>query len=179
VPVKLPTYEYLNKCFSYDPTTGVLTRKTRPREHFKSVASWKITNAQFAGKTVTTLDGKGYICVSLDQRTYRAHRVIWAMTIGEWPEKELDHINGVTDDNSLGNLREASRSQNLRNTKKPRKNTSGAKGVTWDKSRTRWIARINANGKAHHLGRFKTFEEAERVARFARPNLHKGFANHG
>lgn len=174
-----PTYEYLNECFSYDPTTGVLTRKNRPRHHFTSVASWKITNTQFAGRSVTTLDGKGYICVSLDQRTYRAHRVIWCMTMGWWPEKELDHINGVTDDNSLLNLREASRSQNLRNTKKPRKNTSGAKGVAWDKKRMRWIARVNVSKRTYNLGRFKTFEEAEQTVRQARVRLHRSFTNHG
>ena len=76
---------------------------------------------------------------------------------------DVDHINRVSTCNSKNNLRLATRSDNQRNKKIQRNNTSGYKGVCWDKARNKWKSGIHVNGKIINLGRFDTKEEAARV----------------
>ncbi len=71
-----------------------------------------------------------------------------------------DHINGNTLDNRRANLRLATYSQNLRNQKRARHNTSGYKGVGWHKASGKWRAYIQFNGKHISLGYFDTPESA-------------------
>ena len=77
---------------------------------------------------------------------------------GKWPEHQIDHINGIKDDNRFCNLREATNSQNNANKKKTIKNVSGYKGVYKDGNR--WRSQIEINGKKIHIGRYETPEEA-------------------
>jgi hypothetical protein len=100
------------------------------------------------------------------------------MHYGEWPSGEIDHINGVRTDNRVENLRVATRSENMQNTKKPVTNKSGKKGVSWDKTTGKWRAEIRANGKKYNLGRFKTIEEAFKAHESAADKLHRCFARH-
>ena len=98
-------------------------------------------------------------------RDSRAHRVIVALTKGEWPDHEVDHENQSKSDNRPANLREATQPQNAQNASLRSDNTSGVKGVNWDKQRRKWRMRIWADGyeiRSHH----DTFEEA-RDARWA------------
>lgn len=44
--------------------------------------------------------------------------------------------------------------------KKPKTNTSGIKGVSWDKSRNKWVAQIQFKGKNYYLGRYANKEDA-------------------
>lgn len=77
---------------------------------------------------------------------------------------EIDHINGDSLDNRKENLRVASSSQNANNkVKLSPKNTSGYRGVTWDKHSQKWMAQIYKNNKRTNLGRFDTKEEAAKV----------------
>lgn len=66
----------------------------------------------------------------------------------------IDHINGNTLDNRIENLRLANKSQNTINSKISKHNTSGFKGVSWDKSTQKWVVRIKANNIQYNLGRF-------------------------
>lgn len=75
----------------------------------------------------------------------------------------IDHIDGNPSNNCLKNLRWCTQQQNVFNTKIPTTNTSGYKGVIWDKSRNKWCASIEFNGKRINLGRFETIEEARDV----------------
>lgn len=77
------------------------------------------------------------------------------------PEKgfDVDHVNGDRLDNRRANLRTATRSQNVFNQTRNRRNTSGRTGVV-SGYRGLFYARIKANGKQIHLGSFKTIEEA-------------------
>jgi hypothetical protein len=70
-----------------------------------------------------------------------------------------DHINGDTLDNSRPNLRSASRSQNLMNTRKRRNASSRFKGVRWHSQAKRWQARITIGGRTVDLGLFLSEEE--------------------
>lgn len=87
------------------------------------------------------------------------HRVV----AGTPDDLITDHINGDKLDNRRANLRACTYTQNLGNASLRSNNTTGYKGVTWDKSRGRWRARVNVDGREYHLGRFETRDEAVRA----------------
>lgn len=74
--------------------------------------------------------------------------------------KEVDHINGNGLDNRKINIRLCTSAQNSWNTKKHKDNTSGHKGVSWDKFRSKWIAQMNFLGEHIFLGRFENKADA-------------------
>lgn len=71
-----------------------------------------------------------------------------------------DHVNGNTLDNRRENLRIATKQQNKINSKTRNDNTSGYKGISWDKKHQKWRARIMIAGKSIHIGYFETREQA-------------------
>jgi hypothetical protein len=66
------------------------------------------------------------------------HRLVWFLEKGEWPELEIDHINGKPHDNRLSNLRPVSQSVNQKNQKQRDGTISGKQGVMWNKSGNCW-----------------------------------------
>jgi hypothetical protein len=102
--------------------------------------------------------------------TGRLHRILLAP---EEPGIEVDHINGNTLDNRRSNLRLATRPENQRNRGEIRSNTSGHRGVYWDKRLQRWRVRLKVNGKNIHVGLFDDFAEAC-AARVAAEKLYHG-----
>ena len=75
-------------------------------------------------------------------------------------EKMVDHKNGDKLDNRRENLRIVDNQGNQANSKIPKNNTSGYKGVTWDKYRSKWIAQIMVNHRHRYLGRFDNITDA-------------------
>lgn len=99
-------------------------------------------------------NGKGYAARSRDK--VRMHRII-----NKTPSGMLtDHINRNKLDNRKCNLRTCTSVQNKMNTGLRKDNTSGYKGVVFEKRRNRWVAQIGINGKNKQLGRYKTAKEA-------------------
>lgn len=88
----------------------------------------------------------------------------------------VDHLNMDVLDNRKVNLRLATRSTNAMNRNKQSNNTSGFKGVSWDKSRNKWESYINYNRKKIHLGRFDNKKEAANSYNNAAKLYHKEFA---
>lgn len=164
--IPLPDSSLLNSLFNYDKETGVVTaRVRRPR-----VA---------VGEIIGNLH-RGYLRVSIGYQLYQLHRIIWCMVTGNDPgDMEVDHESGVRSDNRWSNLRLASTSGNQQNKSLQKNNTSGTKGVSWDKRYSLWRAAIRVNGKANHLGYFRDKKEAINAVIKARPDLHKEFTNHG
>ncbi|WP_159585941.1 HNH endonuclease [Chelativorans xinjiangense] len=168
-----PTQARAREYFNYDPETGVLTFKERPREEFSPPRY--SDHLKRIGKPAGCPNQDGYIKVLIDGTYHSAHRVIWLMIHGEWaeyPQYEIDHINGNRDDNRLSNLRKVTKSGNQRNSSRRINNTSGVHGVNWKPQYNskpgdgRWVARI-WNGPRHvYLGSFKTLHEAQ-IARKA------------
>lgn len=72
----------------------------------------------------------------------------------------VDHKDGNGLNNQRDNLRETNKSGNEGNTNKRATNTSGYKGVFWDKTRGKWLAQIHTAAGNIHLGRHATREEA-------------------
>jgi len=173
------TQEYVRSLFHYDPETGVLTWKERPREHFSNSHTWAAMNTRCAGKKVGSRLSKtsSYLSFCLKGKGFLVHRVIWVWVHGENPE-EIDHINGDKADNRLVNLRNVSRGINMMNKAQSKKNTSGVTGVVWHKAARKWTAQIRIDGKNHYLGVFNTVSEASEARMEASQKF--GFhANHG
>lgn len=141
------TYERVRELFDYDPETGKLANKT-------SRGRAKI------GSESGSFDSLGYRQILIDYKQFMVHRVIWLWWYGYIPENFIDHINGEKADNRIENLREASHSCNLRNAPQYKSNTSGVKGVSFDKSNRKWMVSISLNGRGLVVGRFTTFIEA-------------------
>lgn len=154
------TLEEAHRRLAYDPATGVFT--------------WRIDCAPRAraGRVAGVRHVSGYIEISALKRTYKAHRLAWFMTHGEWPDGEVDHINGVPGDNRLENLRITNRATNMQNQRRAHagKNSTGLLGVS--RRPDGFWARIQVNKKSHDLGRFPTAEEAHEAYVQAKRRLH-------
>ena len=147
------TYEVAKALFDYNPSTGSLTWKFSSGKNVKK------------GKEVGTNDttpksNTKYRKTSIFGDRYKVHRIIWLMQTGDWPKGEVDHIDGDGLNNKWSNLRDVTHSQNLMNAAVRSDSTSGYKGVSYDRSRDRWYAYINLDGKRKMLGRYKTKQEA-------------------
>lgn len=119
---------------------------------------------------------QGYRRITLNGKKYLAHRIIFLMIHGRLP-KYVDHKDHNSLNNNIDNLRECTFSQNVCNKPKPTNNTSGEKGVYFDKSRNKWRVQMEHLGKQLYFGRYDSFDEACMVAIKKRKELHGNFAN--
>lgn len=170
----LPDIAYLQECVIYEPDTGVLRWRERPRRHFHEDQTHQAWNTKFAGKAAGCLAKDGYLRISIGNLPYPAHRIIWLMLTGEQPE-QIDHRNLNRSNNRLENLRAAPSGENHHNVRKLSTNTSGFKGVCWHSNTQKWLARIYHAGKAHHLGLYSTPEAAHAAYCEASARLHREF----
>lgn len=170
--------EYLKECVSYDPEVGEFEWCDRPLSHFSSYRGHNGWKSKCLGKKAGHPNGLGYITVCIDQHRYKAHRLAWFYYYGKWPDHEIDHINGVRNDNRIENLRDVPRSINGRNCKISHRNKSGVIGVTFNRAVKKWHAQIYQGGKNRHLGLYNRKIDAVRVRKEAESKL--GYhPNHG
>lgn len=120
-------------------------------------------------------DKDGYRYLAWEGRYYLEHRVIWALLHGRWPA-EVDHVNMNRADNRPANLREASSAENKHNRAKQSNNTSGFKGVSFNKRSGKFCARLSVNKKCRSLGYFETAEQAHEAYQAAAKEMHGAFA---
>jgi hypothetical protein len=138
---------------------------------------WKaIKPGVIIGKEAGTYDKKGYRCVVINRKSHKVHRLVFLYHYGYLPEI-IDHINGVTDDNRIENLREATLSQNKFNRGKTKANTSGFKGVFKTQYPGKWRSQIKVNGKLIYLGQFNSKEDAYKKYLDAAQKYHGEFAH--
>lgn len=115
------------------------------------------------------LNNRGYAVRSEGTRLVLLHRAILGLTRGDGLEG--DHINRDRLDNRRSNLRILTKQTNPQNQSSYRGSSSAFRGVSWDKSKQRWVAYIYMNGKRTTLGRFREETEAAATARDARRRL--------
>lgn len=137
------------------------------------------TNRVKRGGRAGSLSPDGYRYVRINNKLQSEHRIIYMMHHGiVSSEVFIDHMDTNPLNNSIDNLRRSTHSQNLFNRGKQTNNTSGFKGVIFDKRDSKWYPRINAYGKSKSLGGYKTAELAHEAYKKAAKELHGEFANY-
>lgn len=175
--------ERLREMFDLNYETGQLTWRERPLHHFCHDKEKRRWNTRYAGKDICRTSGAKddawtYLTVNINATKFWAHRIVWALVHGHWPDGTIDHIDGDTLNNRPGNLRDVPEVYNFRNQKLRATNTSGVMGVTWSKIRSRWVARINDGKERRFLGKFERFDDAVAARKAAEIQL--GYhENHG
>ncbi len=101
---------------------------------------------------------RGRISIWVDGKSYLAHRLAWLYVYGQFPIRDIDHVNGDPKDNRIVNLREATPQQNARNRSHRSSNSTGYKGVR--RHAGKWQARVTVSGQIISLGCFDTIEAA-------------------
>lgn len=164
VLIELPSHEQLRELLSYDPETGRFQWRTTARGRKLSRDAGTIR--------------AGYLDICIHGTNYGAHRLAWKLVHGRDPVGQIDHINGDRQDNRLCNLRDATATQQRRNSARPRTNTTGRVGVYFRRDRKKWKAQIGLGNKTVNLGHFATKDEAIAARSAAEREL--GFhPNHG
>ena len=138
-------------------------------EDFEYLNQWnwyahKQGNTYYAKRTT----GKDYKVIIVHM-----HRVISNVPTN----KIVDHVDGNGLNNQKDNLRVCNKAQNGMNRPKQNNNTSGYKGVGWDKSRNKWKAQITLDGKNRLIGRFENLQDAARAYNNEAVKLHGEFAH--
>ena len=138
--------EQIKEYLSYNAETGIMTWRKSPGRRRNE------------GAAAGTLEVKGYIRIKLKGYKNYAHRMAWFLYYGNWPEKDLDHINGIRDDNRIENLKEVSNRENSQNRVSHR--NGKLFGCYFHKQNKKWYAQIRINGKIKYIGLFNTEQEA-------------------
>ena len=162
--IKTPTQTALLEVFNYDKDTGVITHKYT-------------TNSGIQGEIATYDHSGGYLSICISSKQYLAHRIIYLMVTGEWPE-QVDHINHVRQDNRWVNLRNVTNAENNRNTSCQQNSTTDVLGVSLHKPTRKYRAYISVNSKQKHLGLFTTIAAAQ-AARDLANKQYEYHQNHG
>ena len=150
------TQEYLKEALFYNEKTGEFSWLERPLSHFSSEIAWKSFNKKHLGKKCRTEKShkdNPYISVRLNGKSYKQHRLAFLYCFGYMPE-EVDHVNGIQNDNRIENLRAVTRAQNSKNLP-TRKSSSLLAGVSFSKGKYR--VRISRNGNEVALGTYSDY----------------------
>ena len=177
----LPCPTVLRQLMAYDPETGKLTWRQQKSASIAPIsvktdavlARW---NGRTAGRIALDSNGAtGRKRGSIAGLSVFAHRVAWAIHYGEWPDREIDHINGNFTDNRIANLRLATRAENARNRGSIPGSASRFKGV-YRTTNGKWFAQINLSGRSTHIGTFASEDEAALAYNAAAVKHHGPFA---
>lgn len=140
---------------------------------------WKqrLAKCVHIGDKAGTLNPNGYVYIRFKNNIYVAHRLIYIWHYGKI-NGILDHIDGNRSNNFINNLRIANYTSNQYNRKISKNNSSGVKGVYWNKRYNKWEASIKINKKPTYIGRYNNINEAKTAIEIFRQKNHKEFARH-
>ena len=142
------TQKRLKELLHYCPETGVFTWKIKRHNKVK------------IGDVAGSIDSKGYWSIGIDNKRYRVHRLAILYVNGCFPKHVTDHKDRNKLNNRYDNLRAISNQHNLHNSGNCINNSSGVKGVSWNKTCQKWVAQIKINYKVKYLGLYSDFAEA-------------------
>lgn len=185
---KLPSHdqltenELMTQIYQAKPSRGHVPSKEELDELFvykDGMLFWRhgLDNQVNAGDEAGGVNTCGYVSVSIKDRKYPVHRLIWVMHENE-PVEFIDHINRDRRDNRIENLRAATNAENTRNAGIRKDNTSGVKGVSWRRQNRKWSGKVCFQGQQYHAGYFETKEECAKAVQELRNRLHGEFACH-
>ena len=168
--MNLLTADRLRELLAYDPQTGAFT--------------WRLARVAWNGRRVIARPGdvagtvckNGYRAINIDGTPRLEHRLAFLWMTGEWPEADVDHINGDRADNRWANLRPASRRMNLQNRRGPSSNRKHGHllGTAWHAKTQKWRALIKHDGRQKSLGYYETEQAAHYAYVEAKRRLHEG-----
>lgn len=157
------TQARLKEMLDYDPLTGRIT------------FAFSVCSKTKLGEIAGSFDRKGYRKLHIDGKSYAAHRVCFLWMTGKMPVDQIDHINGIKDDNRFENLREVSSAINNQNKRHAQRTSqSGLIGAYFKPKKNFYQAGITVGGKFTSLGCFKTADEAHAAYVAAKRQLHEG-----
>ena len=153
------TQSELKEVLSYDEATGQFV--------------WMKPNSRSVkvGDIAGCINKTGYVRLCVRDRRYLAHRLAWLYVHGEFPNVQIDHVNGVKSDNRIANLRLATAKQNAENRKLMNTNTTGHRGVYWVKKVSKWKVEVMHNSITYYLGMFDSLNQAIEAAKRGRDAL--------
>jgi HNH endonuclease len=157
------THQQLIVALSYDPISGQFAW-TNSRSGKGSGRKREIAGSKHSA---------GYVSIRLHWQLYLAHRLAWFYMTGTWPTSQIDHRNGIRNDNSWTNLREADNTVNQENQRAAQvTNKSGLLGVSVNHDN--WSACIQVKGARRYLGTFTDPLSAHAAYISAKRQLHEG-----
>ena len=157
------TQTELKRLWDYNPSTGIFTRLVRTSKRVK------------VGDVADFLRHDGYIQIQISRKKYLAHRLAWLYMIGNFPNEQTDHLNGIRNDNRWVNLRDVTNSINQQNQRRPHSNNkSGYLGVSLCSYSGKWRVQITLNNKLIHLGYFNDKHEASERYLSKKREIHEG-----
>mgnify|MGYP000232644080 CR=1 FL=1 len=163
----LPYYEKARETLDYNLDTGEFTRFIKSR---------------LIHKEMGRINSKGYrqigITINGKQKQIRSHRLAWFIYYGELPNV-IDHIDKNKLNNRITNLRSCTDQENNFNRGIYSNNTSGYKGVSWNKRCKKWTSHINSNGSLIRLGSFDCPKKASKAYQAKAKEIHREFYNEG
>lgn len=143
----------------YSPKTGLIYR-----------SGYTGRQARFNGPTKGRIEKDGYREITVDKVTYKFHRLVFSLMGVDIPkDMEVDHKNGIRDDNRWDNLRLVTKRQNQQNLRLHRQGK--LVGCYYCNTRKKWHARIKTAGKVTFLGHFETEKEAHEAYKQALKEL--------
>lgn len=160
------TQSRLKELLHYNEETGIFTR-------LKCTALRHKINEEVGVK----VKKKQYLKCGIDNKEYLLHRLAFLYMNGNLPTYQVDHKDHNGLNNKWNNLRAVTHFENQQNMSISKRNESGIVGVSFDKSRNKWITQIRANGKSY-MKRFNSKFSAirQRLIWNEEFNFHK---NHG
>lgn len=163
------TQEELKEVMNYDPHTGIFIREKK---------AVNVPNVKNIVGTRKKASGKTYLLTKVKGIQYYLHRLAWLYVFGNFPDRDIDHINGNSSDNRIINLREVTKLENSKNRRLASNNKSGVSGVSWNKKTRKWHTSIRVDNKRCFLGCFDSIFDAACVKKTAE-KIHGFHKNHG
>ena len=156
------TQNELKQLLHYEPSTGIFT--------------WLESRGRIKAGTIAGSKQKyGHLAVKIDGKNYHLHRLAWLYVYGKLPDDMIDHINGISNDNRIDNLRDVTNTINQHNQKTAHANSkSGLIGACWNEQNKAWKSQITHQGKVIYLGLYKTAQLAHEAYLTAKRKLHIG-----
>ena len=123
------------------------------------------SNRGKAGNEAFTAVAHGYSTGKLLGVKLMAHRVIYALKVGKWPDGDVDHIDGNCRNNHPDNLREVTKSVNQHNQRR-------AKGFTWNVKANKFYVKLKVLGATYWVGAYDTALDARAAYLKAKMKVH-------
>lgn len=173
--------DYIRTGVGYNPVYSDFTKEDIEYIQKKGVYYDFITGRfidKFGKFLDSSIDKQGYRKIFINKKLYKAHIVAFCFLGINTENYEVDHINNIREDNRWSNLRLATKENNMANSLIRKDNSSGVKGLNFNKYKNGWVGRVQYNKKRYEIFS-KNKEDAIEKLNKLREKLHGSFSNDG